>query len=1099
MKKVLSAVLAILMLISVMPIGMLTAQASTPAEVVAWVENQGKTGSCVGNGQCTALVSEYWHKLGYETYCNSGYKYAAGQGAMPPGSKMLVYSSGMIPQRGDVAIWKKGYNGGSYGHVAVVTSASASNFTVAEQWGTTDHKCHITTHPYSVHSGYEIYGFIRHSFGTVSGSGDSGSASIGMSLDKSSVSLGMNNNTSTTIKATCTGGELDSFTYSAPSCVSVTNAGWNVNVCTLKITAKSIGSGTIKITAKKGSSTVTKNISVSVQGASLSASSSSVTLNLDGTKSKTVNLTVGGSLPSSYKLNAKTSNGNVKTSWGSWNNKTIPLTITGGTYGTTAITVSVINSSNNAVLVATTINATVTSNNYTITFNANGGTGAPASKTVKYGEIISMPEQKPTYNEKHYVTFDANGGTLASGSKTEYNKVFDYWYDSAGNKYYANGSTYSFKANTTLYAHYSYEKLSAKDPSKNNAYFIGWYDSIERDVYSGPTGNLYKTRNSVINKDITLYAMWSESGYIQFGDVDLDGFMNESDATFIRQNTNNLSIFTDTQKFLADLNCDGMITGEPTSGTYSPTGEEIYRYDSYIIKATRNGKITYDSWPVVKYCTGFTIKTYPKTSYEYGEEFDYNSIVLQSNYSNNANVHHYISDDIVISGYDPYKIGKQTITAHFYQWSVNFEVTVNAPDYNLTYDANGGYVGDQSKTVSLNNKIGTLATPSMDGYTFLGWYTAKNGGSKITADTILTEQNDVKIYAHWQKNSFTVSYNANGGTGTPSEQNNIAYDSDYTIPDNILTKSGCTFKGWSLNSDNGDAIHPGDTINVKENITLNAVFESASELSENDYKEDKLEFSNQIKVYSFTPDKTADYIFCSFGGVELTPSLKAGNINTIINPETEEDGFIFIASLIAGKTYYLYVTGSDTSNYYGICVNKKQQGVVFKAIKTVEATCIKEGYVQFKCDETGETYKQSISKKAHTVVVDKAVPATFKKAGKTQGKHCSVCGKVIVAQKTIAKLGAPSLSSLTAGKKQFKAVWKSVKNIDGYQIQYSTSSAFSSSNKTVTVSGYKSTSKTVKSLKAKKKYYVRIRAYKTINGKKQYSAWSKSKSVTTKK
>ena len=53
--------------------------------------------------------------------------------------------------------------------------------------------------------------------------------------------------------------------------------------------------------------------------------------------------------------------------------------------------------------------------------------------------------------------------------------------------------------------------------------------------------------------------------------------------------------------------------------------------------------------------------------------------------------------------------------------------------------------------------------------------------------------------------------------------------------------------------------------------------------------------------------------------------------------------------------------------------------------------------------------------------------------------------------------------------------------------------------KTVTVSSYKTTSKTVKSLKAKKKYYVRVRTYKTVSGTKYYSSWSKAKSVTTKK
>ena len=68
----------------------------------------------------------------------------------------------------------------------------------------------------------------------------------------------------------------------------------------------------------------------------------------------------------------------------------------------------------------------------------------------------------------------------------------------------------------------------------------------------------------------------------------------------------------------------------------------------------------------------------------------------------------------------------------------------------------------------------------------------------------------------------------------------------------------------------------------------------------------------------------------------------------------------------------------------------------------------------------------------------------------------------------------------------------------GYQIQYSTSSSFAKGNKTVTVKGASIVSKTITNLTAQKKYYVRIRTYKTVNGKKYYSAWSAKKNVTTK-
>ena len=83
-----------------------------------------------------------------------------------------------------------------------------------------------------------------------------------------------------------------------------------------------------------------------------------------------------------------------------------------------------------------------------------------------------------------------------------------------------------------------------------------------------------------------------------------------------------------------------------------------------------------------------------------------------------------------------------------------------------------------------------------------------------------------------------------------------------------------------------------------------------------------------------------------------------------------------------------------------------------------------------------------------------------------------------------------TLSKLTAGKKQLKVTWKKNSSVSGYQIKYSTSKKFSSS-KTVTVKGYKTTSKTIKNLKAKNTYYVRVRTYKTVNGKKVYSDWSK--------
>lgn len=96
------------------------------------------------------------------------------------------------------------------------------------------------------------------------------------------------------------------------------------------------------------------------------------------------------------------------------------------------------------------------------------------------------------------------------------------------------------------------------------------------------------------------------------------------------------------------------------------------------------------------------------------------------------------------------------------------------------------------------------------------------------------------------------------------------------------------------------------------------------------------------------------------------------------------------------------------------------------------------------------------------------------------------------------KLKKIVLNKVKAKKKAVVVAWEAVKNVTGYQLQLATDKKFKKNKKTVTVAKKKATKKTVKKLKSKKKYYVRVRAYKTQNGKRTYSKWSKTKSFKTK-
>lgn len=91
-----------------------------------------------------------------------------------------------------------------------------------------------------------------------------------------------------------------------------------------------------------------------------------------------------------------------------------------------------------------------------------------------------------------------------------------------------------------------------------------------------------------------------------------------------------------------------------------------------------------------------------------------------------------------------------------------------------------------------------------------------------------------------------------------------------------------------------------------------------------------------------------------------------------------------------------------------------------------------------------------------------------------------------------------SINNPKPKKKSIYVTWKSVNDIDGYNIEVATDKKFKKNKKSVKVNKKKAKKKTVKNLKKNKKHYVRVRSYKVVNGKKVYGKWSKVKAVKTK-
>ena len=167
-----------------------------------------------------------------------------------------------------------------------------------------------------------------------------------------------------------------------------------------------------------------------------------------------------------------------------------------------------------------------------------------------------------------------------------------------------------------------------------------------------------------------------------------------------------------------------------------------------------------------------------------------------------------------------------------------------------------------------------------------------------------------------------------------------------------------------------------------------------------------------------------------------------------------------------------------------------------------EPTCTDKGSKERTCSMCGDKETESLDALGHKwntkYTVDKK--ATYAAAG-SKSIHCSVCnakkaGSAVAIPKL--KVKPTTLSKLTPAKKAITVKWKKGSGITGYQIQLALNSKFTSGKKTVTITKSGTVSKKITKLKAKKKYYVRVRTYKTVSGKKYYSTWSKYKYTKTK-
>ena len=149
----------------------------------------------------------------------------------------------------------------------------------------------------------------------------------------------------------------------------------------------------------------------------------------------------------------------------------------------------------------------------------------------------------------------------------------------------------------------------------------------------------------------------------------------------------------------------------------------------------------------------------------------------------------------------------------------------------VSFDANGGS-GEMTNVLKLSGKTYTLPACTLTapaGYEFVGWK-VNNSGETLAVGDEITVSADVELVAQWNILKFSVTYNANGGSGDDHVVNNVEYGTEYellALGDTAITApAGKRFVEWNTSADgNGTAKAPAETYSITEGVTFYAIWE----------------------------------------------------------------------------------------------------------------------------------------------------------------------------------------------------------------------------------------------------------------------------------
>lgn len=413
------------------------------------------------------------------------------------------------------------------------------------------------------------------------------------------------------------------------------------------------------------------------------------------------------------------------------------------------------------------------STTYTVTFNTNGATSGtvPTQITAAAGDTFKVPDA---------------GNPNNSGELFKRGCGFIGWYD--GQRTYKRGQTYTMPdGNVTLTAQWisigidSFDVLDDKESGKkiiNVRYTVTPFTTTDHTldiwwIIAGNGNSLITTGKGdtiVVPANTTLSNLELTS---QFVVDDIEPGKELSNATQLRlhvrdegSNRNSADrAYCVKSSFQSDFHTGYHVTLDANGGLYNEETTTKLFVDTSAEYGTYGAFEWVDASPSRE---GYTFKGYARTA--------------------NAPTPEHADDTLKNVAWAGTEVAKW-----YAVWTPN--------QYTVTVDANGGTIATGKDVTSYTYGVGATLPVAADmakaGYTFGGWYTDSAFGGTAVTEISNTDTGDKTFYAKWTPSQYTVTFNANGGTGTMAGQPFVYDAAAQPLSANTFTKTGYTFLGWA--------------------------------------------------------------------------------------------------------------------------------------------------------------------------------------------------------------------------------------------------------------------------------------------------------------